>query len=604
MNNIQNIDMSLQEIVKRIEKDTYLIPKFQRDFVWTAKDIVDLGDSLLRGYPISSILIMEANGTLNIGSHSLSKNEDSNNCSNDNDNDNDKEINHYILDGQQRLTSISKLFLTSDTKKEYYFDLLSILNEKFPDDKIKDDEKVKSTFTSDISDVFCRDFNISKSRDEKPTRQSNRFISGKSIINRKFGSVISKFLRHFSKDSDENIDKYTDHLNAVLGSLGGYSIPATVIASDSELGIVIRVFEKVNSTGKKLTLFDLINAKSFQIKDKKYKGGLTEYLTKKIKNEITENQKKEAGINKFFKFDHGNKKGFEKLGKIVRIFEITHLLDEGSTPGIFKAVMLKKDPEFWFDMWNKHGKNLLDTIYWMEQEGLIELGQLTFLEYVMAIFIANPKALSSKKFKEKVKKHTLSLALSGSAFNKSNLDDVESLYKTSKEMTDNHESTKYTNSSPVSNPNITADSILKTTSSSGAKFKAIMNIFYIEKVGGFFTVDITGGSIKNIYLSSMDNHHIYPKSRVENFTSDSEFNSIANIISIDKEMNRVSIKDKLPSFYFLEIKKLNKNYLFNCTQNLIDIEECIKVDNTDKALEMLKIRADEMAKKIDLYFSG
>jgi len=58
MSNIENRDISLQEIVKNISKDGYLIPKFQRDFVWNTKDIIDLGDSIIRGYPISSLLIM------------------------------------------------------------------------------------------------------------------------------------------------------------------------------------------------------------------------------------------------------------------------------------------------------------------------------------------------------------------------------------------------------------------------------------------------------------------------------------------------------------------------------------------------------------------
>ena len=61
MSNIQNIDISLQEIVKNISKNSYLIPKFQRDFVWNTKDILDLGDSMIRGYPISSLLTLYVN---------------------------------------------------------------------------------------------------------------------------------------------------------------------------------------------------------------------------------------------------------------------------------------------------------------------------------------------------------------------------------------------------------------------------------------------------------------------------------------------------------------------------------------------------------------
>ena len=122
MSNIQNIDISLQEIVKNISKDSYLIPKFQRDFVWKTKDILDLGDSMIRGYPISSLLIMAENGSLNVGSHGLSKDNLSSNYEQTND-----EVKFYILDGQQRLTSISRLFLNFDNRYEYYFDLLAIL---------------------------------------------------------------------------------------------------------------------------------------------------------------------------------------------------------------------------------------------------------------------------------------------------------------------------------------------------------------------------------------------------------------------------------------------------------------------------------------------
>ena len=201
---------------------------------------------------------------------------------------NDSEAKYYILDGQQRMTSISKLFLAvklnEDDKNEYYFDLLSILLSKYPDDGIINDSGVRDKLlSSSVSDVFCRKFAISKNGDEQPTRLHNRFISGKSIIiDNKFTSVINKFLRNFKDFDDEHIDKYSDYLGLILGSVGGYSIPATVIASDSELGVVIRVFEKVNSTGKKLTLFDLINAKSFQVKQDIYSVGLSDYLTGEI----------------------------------------------------------------------------------------------------------------------------------------------------------------------------------------------------------------------------------------------------------------------------------------------------------------------------------
>lgn len=605
MSNIQNIDISLQEIVKNISRDSYLIPKFQRDFVWKTKDILDLGDSMIRGYPISSLLIMAENGTLNVGSHGLSKDDPPVDYEHKNE---DNEIKFYILDGQQRLTSISKLFLTFDNKKkeynEYYFDLLAILVEKFPEDDIQNDIGIQADCSvSKITDIFCKNFHISKDtkdRSEKPTRQNNRFISGKSIIDNKFGSVVSKFLRVFKNASEDNIDKYTDHLNAVLGSVGGYSIPATVIASDSELGVVIRVFEKVNSTGKKLTLFDLINAKSFQVKNESYKVGLSDYLTNEILKIISDRQDFKLGVYSFLKYDENNM-GFEKLDKIIRIFEISYLLRKDAVPSIFQSTMLRKEPEFWFEMWNENGFKMLEIMSWMEDQGVIDIGQITFLEYAMAIFLANKKSFDLAKFKTEIKKYSLYLSLSDTGFNKSNLNTVERIYSISKQMTNSHESEKYNYDSPHRSPGLTADKVLDITSSKNSKFKAIMNIFYIDKTKGKFTVDISGNSIRTIDKSKMDYHHIFPKSRVKKLTSESKFNSIANFVLIDSITNRENIKDKIPKEYFSSINGQSEGK-FHCDQNLIDIDAAMKIEGENDAEEFIKNRASMIAETINSYF--
>ena len=399
MSSIQNIDLSLHEIIKTIGKDAYLIPKFQRDFVWNNNDIMDLGDSIIRGYPISSLLIMPENGSLNVGSHSLARDylaEDKKN--------NFEDVRYYVLDGQQRLTSMSKIFLNLDRKNEYYFDLLSILVSKYPNDGIDKEKTVLEIFNiSEISETFCRSFQISRDGCEKPTRQQNRFISGKSIIENRFGSVVNKFLQQFTNFSEEAFDKYTDYLNALFGAVGGYSIPATVIAKDSDLGVVIRVFEKVNSTGKKLTLFDLINAKSFQTKTPNYSMGFTDYVTNNLVSKIGQNYHANA-IKRYFKYDENNN-SFERLDRIVRTLEISHLLKKNQTPSMLNSVMLAREADFWFDEWNESIGIFIRAIDWIVSEGLADIGQTTYLEYVSAIFIANPKALEIGLFKQKIKRY-------------------------------------------------------------------------------------------------------------------------------------------------------------------------------------------------------
>ena len=127
------------------------------------------------------------------------------------------------------------------------------------EDKIENDSGLNSSKAKINQEALCRSFNRGQDKSDKPTRDNNRFISGKSIIENKFGSVVSKFLRNLKDIDEDKFDKYMDYLNGILGAVSGYSVPATVISGDSELGVVIRVFEKVNSTGKKFRAIALQN---------------------------------------------------------------------------------------------------------------------------------------------------------------------------------------------------------------------------------------------------------------------------------------------------------------------------------------------------------
>lgn len=598
MSNIQNVDISLNEIVKNISKDIYQIPKFQRGFVWANKDIIDLGDSIIRGYPISSLLTMPVNGTLKVGSHSLLKEAKEEAVDGIQCLDEEGETKFFVLDGQQRMTSIAKLFLSGDIKNEYYYDLLAILVEKFPEDKIEHDSGLLGLKAKLIKEQLCRNF--SKGSDEKPTRDNNRFIAGRSIIENKYGSVVSKFLRNLKEANEDNIDKYTDYLNGIFGAINGYSVPATVIAGDSELGVVIRVFEKVNSTGKKLTLFDLINAKSFEVDIDAYKGGLSEFLTKKINEKIVQIPELKKGLTSFFKYNEDTE-NYEKLDRIIRFIEICYLLEQKAIPGMNQSTMLKRNAEFWFEKWNEKSSILFEIVEWIDDEGLTDVAQITFLEYAVAILLANPKVFANAKFKHEIKKYALYLTVTGANFSKSNLDIVEKFNDIAKKIINEHEFKKYEFSSPTSIPNLSANRILEVTTSK-AEFKAILNILYNEKPDGNFQRDILGNKINRVDSSKFDNHHIYPKSRVSDFQSKSPFNSIANIVLVDSQQNRDEIKDHSPSDYFKYVKGLPNGESF-CKQNLIVIDEALKVSSTHEALIFITNRANKIADAVNYFFT-
>ncbi len=48
--------ITINEAMQRIKDNEYLLPAFQREYVWEPWQIEELFDSLMRGYPISSML--------------------------------------------------------------------------------------------------------------------------------------------------------------------------------------------------------------------------------------------------------------------------------------------------------------------------------------------------------------------------------------------------------------------------------------------------------------------------------------------------------------------------------------------------------------------
>lgn len=99
--------ITVYEAIRHIESKEYLLPAFQREFVWGADQIEKLFDSLMQGYPISSMLFWKVKGSTvtdfnfygflssyiqiyNTHNEKFSISKDF----------------HAILDGQQRLTAL------------------------------------------------------------------------------------------------------------------------------------------------------------------------------------------------------------------------------------------------------------------------------------------------------------------------------------------------------------------------------------------------------------------------------------------------------------------------------------------------------------------
>lgn len=113
--------LTVRKLVDRISSGDIRIPAFQRDFVWEPEQIAFLLDSIYKGFPIGTIILWRTDKRLksekNLGYFTLPEPRK------------DYPVN-YVLDGQQRITSLFSVFQTdlSPSTKEWvdiYFDMLA-----------------------------------------------------------------------------------------------------------------------------------------------------------------------------------------------------------------------------------------------------------------------------------------------------------------------------------------------------------------------------------------------------------------------------------------------------------------------------------------------
>ena len=96
-----------------------MIPKFQRDFVWSTEQMIDLLDSILKGFPIGSLILWtpERDRFMTIDDIAGVKVDAYTNSGNSDDV-------CYILDGRQRVTTLlGSLFEEGDFSKDFFVNL-------------------------------------------------------------------------------------------------------------------------------------------------------------------------------------------------------------------------------------------------------------------------------------------------------------------------------------------------------------------------------------------------------------------------------------------------------------------------------------------------
>ena len=201
----------------KIENGNILIPQFQRNFVWKKADAAKLLDSILKGYPIGSFILWETKSRLRsvkkIGNIDLPSAKSG-------------ESVYYVLDGQQRVTSIyvsiCGLKVNKDDYSQLYVDLVA------PEDQ--------QLIIMDVAD-----------RDPLEYITVSELVTGDPFV------IYNKFSSH--PDLITKISKYQK-------SFQTYEVP-TIEITDADLDVATDIFTRINITGKSLDIFEIMCAKTY-----------------------------------------------------------------------------------------------------------------------------------------------------------------------------------------------------------------------------------------------------------------------------------------------------------------------------------------------------
>jgi len=246
--------ITIQDAINKIDTNKYLIPAFQREFVWSQEQIENLFDSLMRGYPISSMLFWEVTGDSRkvyqyyqflqeyIERHKI-HNEPKAGCES-------MESFYAVLDGQQRLTS---LFLGLKGTVAYHRKYQSWENEEknFPPMKLY----LNLSNTSE-QDEGSKKFNF-KFLGKTDNKWEDFRIEGKDKWYR-IGAVLN--INSITKYSREH--SLNDEEAAVLEKLQNIICTEPTInyylETDVEADKAVDIFVRINSGGRPLSISDIL----------------------------------------------------------------------------------------------------------------------------------------------------------------------------------------------------------------------------------------------------------------------------------------------------------------------------------------------------------
>lgn len=523
------VSMRIDEIVDALHEGEMKLPVFQRRFVWDVATTASLLDSVLKGYPIGTFILWKTHEHLasvrEIGDQKFTE----------------TPVGHlaqYVLDGQQRITSLCAGYGSWRVTPE---------NKKRPVNYGED-------IVVDIG-VDSFDKPIVRKRPQRKDAADGRIVSLGDVLGLDHKTMDMLRKDGFSDGEIDTVKKYQSRFEK-------YQFSVVLFTTDS-VDIAVEVFTRINTSGKKLTLFDLISAKTYDSE--------ANFDMKKMWEKFKSEQLK-GGV------------GYEEINSTVVLYLISLMLT-GDHPECKRSILLRRDKSDVIGRWDEAVSAVESAIDYVRSYHRIKVSRLLpndLLLVPIAFFIWKnggdiPKGKQADYMTALFWKTALSKHYSSSIETA-----VEQDVKRVSAILEKGEADLSDIRVHVDSPEDLVGLSFKPESSI---CKAILCLLAHKQPKGLKSNEDVCLDNTNLQKASGKNyHHFFPKGYLQGQSDNA--NSMMNITLISEGDNKSNVMKKAPSVYIRQLEKDNRSIKESLASHFIDMDYGVDSDDYERFLQM------------------
>jgi len=244
---------SLFEILKDVHSGKIQLPDFQRGWIWDDNRIKGILASVAKSFPIGAIMLLESgNESVRFKTKPIEGVKLESELTPD----------LLILDGQQRITSLYQTVINNEIvstrndkkyeiKRWYYIDMIKAMDGNYD----LEEAIISVNESKKITEDFGRRIALDLSKKEF---EFENLMYPVCMID-EYSEWRRDFNQYWQHDKEKSIfwDKFEDK---VINSFNKYMLPVIIMKKENPKEAVCQVFEKVNTGGVSLTVFELLTA--------------------------------------------------------------------------------------------------------------------------------------------------------------------------------------------------------------------------------------------------------------------------------------------------------------------------------------------------------